>query len=104
MPATTGGAVAQVLAWPIGQIGAGALVTIIVLLILTGRLVTRRQLEDVQADRDHWRTAAESWQSMATKLGMSVEGLTASVERLTVSAEASTHALEQIQAAARDLR
>ena len=84
--------------WPIGQIGAGALVTLIVLLILSGRLVTRRQLEDVQADRDHWRTAAEGWQAMATKLGMSVEGLTSSVERLTSASDASTHALEQIQA------
>jgi hypothetical protein len=89
---------------PIGQISAGALVGLIVLLILTGRLVTRRQLEDVQADRDHWRTAADGWQAMATKLGMSVEGLTSSVERMTVSADAATHALEAIQASMRDPR
>lgn len=89
---------------PLGQISAGALVAIIVLLVLTGRLVTRRQLEDTQADRDHWRTAAEGWQAMATKLGMSVEGLTSSVERLTASADASTHALEQIQSSMRDPR
>lgn len=87
---------------PIGQVSAGALVALVVLLILTGRLITRRQLEDVQADRDHWRTAADGWQAMATKLGMSVEGLTSSVERLTASAEASTHALESIQASTRD--
>lgn len=102
MPTGAGGAVSDLMTWPLGQIGAGALVTLIVLLILTGRLVTRRQLEDTQADRDHWRTAAEGWQAMATKLGMSVEGLTSSVEHLTASADASTHALEQIQASARD--
>jgi len=87
---------------PLGQISAGALVGLIVLLVLTGRLVTRRQLEDVQADRDHWRTAADGWQAMATRLGMSVEGLTTSVERLTASADASTHALEAIQSAMRE--
>jgi hypothetical protein len=96
--------VTGLLNWPIGQIGAGALVSIVVLLIFTGRLVTRRQLEDVQADRDHWRTAAEGWQAMATKLGMSTEALTSSVEQLTAASGASTHALEQIQSTMRDPR
>lgn len=67
--------------------------------VVRGDLVPRKNFEDVQSDRDHWRTAADGWQAMATKLGMSVEGLTSSVEVLTASAEASTHAMEEIQAA-----
>jgi len=42
------------------QVGAGGLVVIIVLLILTGRLVPRQTLRDTQADRDYWRQA---WQT-----------------------------------------
>lgn len=52
------------------QAGAGGLVALIVLMILTGRLVARRQLVDLRADRDAqltevraerdtWRAAAE---------------------------------------------
>ncbi|MEU3826438.1 hypothetical protein AB0F36_14135 [Streptomyces sp. NPDC029080] len=37
--------------------GLGALLTLVVLLILTGRLVPRRTHEDVLADRDNWRQA-----------------------------------------------
>jgi hypothetical protein len=75
---------------PLGQVSAGALVAIVVLLILTGRLVPRQQLLDTRADRDQWHTAADDWQATATKLGMSVE-------RLLVHAETTTHALGEIQ-------
>ncbi|MGW1389455.1 hypothetical protein [Streptomyces griseoluteus] len=37
--------------------GLGALLTLVVLLILTGRLVPRRTHEDALSDRDTWRTA-----------------------------------------------
>ncbi|CUW31799.1 hypothetical protein [Streptomyces reticuli] len=37
--------------------GLGALLTLVVLLILTGRLVPRRTHEDALADRDNWRAA-----------------------------------------------
>jgi hypothetical protein len=37
--------------------GLGALLTLVVLLILTGRLVPRRTHEDALADRDTWRSA-----------------------------------------------
>lgn len=77
---------------PIGQIGAGALVTLIVLLILSGRLVTRRQLQDVQADRDYWRQAHDTQQQISLKEGMTLE-------RLLVLSETSAHALQEIQAA-----
>ncbi|MGZ4617191.1 MAG: hypothetical protein ACXV3F_00375 [Frankiaceae bacterium] len=68
-------------------------------MVLRGDLQSRKNYEQVLADRDYWRTAADGWQAMATKLGMSVEGLTSSVERLTASADASNHAMEEIQAA-----
>lgn len=80
------------LQWPVGQIGAGALVTVIVLMVLTGRLVTRRQLQDAQADRDYWRTAHDTQQQISLKQGMSLE-------RLLVHSETSIHALSEIQAA-----
>jgi hypothetical protein len=75
---------------PVGQLSAGALVALIVLLILTGRLVTRQQLRDTQANCDQWRSAAENWQKAHYEVGMAVTKLTAAVE-------ASDHALSEIQ-------
>ena len=82
---------------PIGQISAGALVGLIVLLILTGRLVPRQQLLDARqqvldarADRDQWRTTAEDWQKGTLTLGISME-------KVVVLAEATNHALVEIQ-------
>lgn len=80
---------------PIGQLGAGALVTVVVLLILSGRLVPRRALQDAQADRDYWRQAHDTQQQITLKQGMSVE-------RLLVLSETSAHALQEIQAAVGD--
>ncbi|MEU6543865.1 hypothetical protein [Streptomyces sp. NPDC046859] len=40
-----------------GDAGAVALLVIVVLLILTGRLVPRKTHEDALADRDNWRAA-----------------------------------------------
>lgn len=37
--------------------GAGALLALVILLILTGRLIPRRTHEDVITDRDNWRNA-----------------------------------------------
>lgn len=42
---------------PIGQVSAGAVLVLVVLMILTGRLVPRRNLDDVAHDRDQWRAA-----------------------------------------------
>ena len=44
---------------PIGQVSAGALVGLVVLLILVGRLVPRQALLDMREDRDKWRGTAE---------------------------------------------
>lgn len=82
---------------PVGQISAGALVALIVLMILTGRLVPRQQLldarqqtVDARADRDLWRQSAEDWQKGTLTLGMSME-------KVVVLAEATNHALVEIQ-------
>jgi hypothetical protein len=44
---------------PAFQVSAGVLIFLIVLLVLTGRLVPRRQLEDLREDRDARVEAAE---------------------------------------------
>ncbi len=43
---------------PLVQVGAGTLLTLVVLLILSGRLVPRRALDDAHADRDAWKKVA----------------------------------------------
>jgi hypothetical protein len=45
-------AVTDLLGFKPTDLGAAALVGLVVLMVLTGRLVTRRQLDDVRADRD----------------------------------------------------
>ena len=79
---------------PVGDISLAGLLAIVILLVLTGRLVPRQQLLDVQADREHWRTAADRWQEVASKQGMSLE-------RLLEMAETQNHVLTQIQAGPR---
>jgi hypothetical protein len=78
---------------PVGQISAGALVALVVLMILTGRLVTRQQMLDLRADRDKWEASATKWQEVSTTQGMTLE-------RLLEYAETSNHALTEIQAQA----
>lgn len=75
---------------PIGQFSAGALVALVVLLILIGRLVPRQSLLDMREDRDKWRATAEDWQKTALQLGMSME-------KLLAYAETTNHALTEIQ-------
>ena len=78
---------------PVGNIGAGALVCLIVLLILTGRLVPRQQLVDKQAEVDKlWSALNDSQKAMHT-YGMTME-------KLLVLAETTNHALTEIQEAA----
>lgn len=57
------------------DLGPWAVLGIFVILVLTGAIPTRRELRDTQADRDHWRTAADRWQEVATKQGMTLERL-----------------------------
>lgn len=44
---------------PLADIGYGAIVTLVILLVLTGKLVPRRVLEDAFRQRDNWQAAAE---------------------------------------------
>lgn len=76
--------------FPVGQVSAGALVALVVLLILTGRLVPRQQMLDLRADRDKWQTSADGWQRAHHELGMAVE-------KLLTQGEATVHALTEIQ-------
>ena len=39
------------------DLGATALLTAVVIMILTDRLVTRRRLDDAQSETQHWRDA-----------------------------------------------
>lgn len=75
---------------PIGQFSAGALVGLVVLLILIGRLVPRQSLLDMREDRDKWRSTAEEWQRTAMQLQMSME-------KLLILGETTNHALSEIQ-------
>ena len=60
---------------PLGQIGAGGLLAIVVLLVLTGRLVPRSVLQDKAADCESWKQTANDAVKAATELGMAVEKL-----------------------------
>lgn len=82
---------------PVGQLGLlGALVltpwallAFVVRRIVTGDLVARQALLDVQADRDYWRAATDSLQGVTAKQGMTQE-------RLLEYAETANHALTEI--------
>ena len=76
----------------LGEVGPWSLITLIVLLVLSGRLVTRTQLRDVQATCAKWESAATKWQEVASKHGMTLE-------RLLEYAETNDHVLRELQAA-----
>lgn len=79
---------------PLGQLSAGALLAIVVLAILRGKLVPRQQLLDTQADRDKWREAAEKSQVIQAQLGMTVE-------KVLTAVELTNHAILDIRELAR---
>jgi hypothetical protein len=60
---------------PWAQIGPTGLLTILVLLILIGRLVPRRTLEDVLHDRDEWRAAHRISEAARVESARQVEEL-----------------------------
>ncbi|HET8588976.1 MAG TPA: hypothetical protein VFM01_05035 [Nakamurella sp.] len=47
-------------AWALANLGPGALIVLVVLLILSGRLVPRRALQDMINERDDWKAAAQA--------------------------------------------
>lgn len=67
---------------PLVQVSASALLTLVVLMILTGRLVPRRTLDDTAADRDHWRRAAEERSAQITRLLTATDTSTRALEAL----------------------
>jgi hypothetical protein len=77
-------------ALPVGGLSAGALGTLVVVMVLRGRLVPRQTLLDKQAEIVAWREAAEKWQATSTQLGMSME-------KLLVYAEMTQHAIVDIR-------
>lgn len=63
------------------NIGAGALVSLIVLLVLTGRLIPLRQLRDAQDQRDKAMELADTYQKVATEQGMVIHQVLDAVEK-----------------------
>lgn len=68
---------------PIGNLGPAALLAIVVILILTGRLVPRRTMSDVAEERDHWRAAAQERSDQLTRLLAATDTSTRAIEALT---------------------
>jgi hypothetical protein len=71
----------------------------LVLLIVLGRYPTPAQYREMRADRDHYRTAAETLQKVTLEQGMTLEKLTATTEKLLTYAETTQHIVSEIQRA-----
>ena len=52
----------------LSNLGAGGLLAVVVWMILTGRLVPRRTLEDMAKEREYWRSAFFSQQQQSEAL------------------------------------
>lgn len=70
---------------PLVQVSASAILALVVIMVLTGRLVPRRTLEAVEADRDHWREIALRGLGVAEQSTAHAEALV-----LTTASEEST--------------
>lgn len=74
----------------LGDIGLSGIVILIILMILTDKLVTRKRLEEAREDAKAYRAAAETQQAVnATNAE--------SLKELLNLARASQHALSEIQ-------
>lgn len=67
---------------PLENIGAGGLVTLVVLLMLTDRLIWHTRLTKAEADRDRWQETALRALGVADKLTVQGEVTTALVASL----------------------
>lgn len=72
------------------DIGITGLLALVFLLVLFGKIPSPAAHQDVKADRDKWREAAEKWQGTTTQLGMSME-------KLLAYAETTNHAIVDIR-------
>lgn len=64
----------------ITDIGTGGLLTLFVVFLMVGRLVTKSQLKDVQADRDYWRAAFEKSEEARHEASRQITLLTESTQ------------------------
>lgn len=75
---------------PLKDIGLGGIVVLVVLMLLTDKLITRKRLEDEQREKEYWRTAASNLQ-------VSFDKISDATSRTVVLAEASNEILTKIQ-------
>lgn len=78
----------------LGDLGLSGIVILIILMILTDRLVTRKRLEEAREDAKAWRTSAETQQAVNGELK-------ASVLEILPLARATHHAITSIQSLGR---
>jgi hypothetical protein len=72
---------------PLVNISATTIVTLVVLMILTGRLVPRRTYDDLIADRDAWRTTAQAQGEVIEELKVLTRSTNAVLAALPAAAE-----------------
>ena len=80
---------------PLGQIGAGTLLAIVVLLILTGRLVPQSVARDALEQRDKALELADAHQKVSTEQGMTLHQILDAVEKTTEIVTAIQNGLSQ---------
>jgi hypothetical protein len=80
-----------------GNLTAGAILAIWVLLIMLGKIPTPGQIKDLREDCAAWRTSSDNWQKSAHESGMAVHELSRAVDKLIAQGEATNHALTEIQ-------
>jgi hypothetical protein len=71
---------------PIVDLGATALLALVVMMILTGRLVPRRVVKDIETERDYWRAAAQERSIQLTRLLNAADTSTQAIEAMTRAA------------------
>lgn len=81
----------------VGNLTAGILLGIWVLLLMLGRIPTPGQIKDLREDRDSWRKSSENWQKAAHESGMANHELSRAVDKLIAQGDATNHALTEIQ-------
>lgn len=74
------------------NIGVAGLLTLVFLLMLTGKIPTLRELRDSQAREQRAMELAEKWQKVATEHGMTLL-------RIVEGLETANYALTEIQTA-----
>jgi hypothetical protein len=81
--------VPELLGIDIAQGGAVALLTLVVLMVLTGRLVPRRTYDDMKEDRNDWRTAHN-------KIAGALDDAVRQISELTELSRTGVHLLDSL--------